>query len=149
MRVARVWLIVVACLVAGSPEVALGQGSVQAVEWPAPATSAAGFAAPWNLIQASSVAIGPRGTVLVLHRGAHPILEFDTAGKLLRSWGDGLISEGKVAGIPKENWSHRIGLVTRPSTDRPDARRAARTRCASIRRATSGSSMPPRMSSTR
>ncbi len=75
------------------------------VEWPIPATSAAGFPAPWNLIQASSVAITAKGTVLVLHRGAHPILEFDTSGKLLRSWGDGLISEGKVAGIPQSNWA--------------------------------------------
>ena len=50
------------------------------------------------------MAIGPKGTVLVLHRGAHPVLEFDAAGKLIRSWGDGLISEGKVAGIPKENF---------------------------------------------
>jgi hypothetical protein len=41
----------------------------------------------------------------VLHRGAHPLLEFDTAGKLIKSW-DGLtISEGKVAGIPKNNWA--------------------------------------------
>ena len=32
------------------------------------ATSAAGFAAPWNLIQASSVAVTAKGTVLVLHR---------------------------------------------------------------------------------
>jgi len=75
------------------------------VEFPAPATSAAGFAAPWNLIQASSVAVTSKGTVLVLHRGAHPILEFDAAGKLLRSWGDGMISEGKVAGIPQANWA--------------------------------------------
>ena len=47
------------------------------VEWPAPATSAAGFAAPWNFIQVSSVAVTAKGTVLVLHRGAHPIMEFD------------------------------------------------------------------------
>jgi DNA-binding beta-propeller fold protein YncE len=75
------------------------------VEFPAPAVSAAGFPAPWNLIQASSVAVTAKGTVLVLHRGAHPILEFDANGKLLRSWGDGLISEGKVAGIPQANWA--------------------------------------------
>ena len=43
--------------------------------------------------------------MLVLHRGAHPVLEFDSAGKFIRSWGDGLISEGKVAGIPKDNWA--------------------------------------------
>ena len=75
------------------------------VDWPAPAKSAAGFDAPWNLIQASSVAVTARGTVLVLHRGAHPILEFESSGALVRSWGDGLISEGKVAAIPQKNWA--------------------------------------------
>jgi DNA-binding beta-propeller fold protein YncE len=75
------------------------------VEWPTPATSAAGFPSAWNLIQASSVAVTARGTVLVLHRGAHPILEFESSGKFVRSWGDGMISEGKVAGIPQNNWA--------------------------------------------
>jgi len=75
------------------------------VEWPVPATSAAGFAAPWNFIQVSAVAVTSKGTVLVLHRGAHPIMEFDPGGKFLRSWGDGLISEGKVAAIPQANWA--------------------------------------------
>ena len=40
------------------------------MDWPTPATSAAGFPAPWNLIQASSVAVTARGTILVLRRGA-------------------------------------------------------------------------------
>jgi DNA-binding beta-propeller fold protein YncE len=75
------------------------------VEWPTPATSAAGFPTAWNLIQASSVAITAKGNVLVLHRGAHPILEFEPSGKFVRSWGDGLFSEGKVAGIPQANWA--------------------------------------------
>ena len=75
------------------------------VEWPVPPTSAAGFPAPWNLIQASSVAVTTRGTVLVLHRGAHPILEFDASGKLIRSWPTPAFSEGKVAGIPQANWA--------------------------------------------
>ena len=69
------------------------------------ATSAAGFPAPWNFIQVSGVAVSSKGTVLVLHRGAHPVLEFDTNGKFIRSWGDGLFSEGKVGGIPQGNWS--------------------------------------------
>jgi DNA-binding beta-propeller fold protein YncE len=97
--------VVAVCVVLGASEVGVGQGPYKLVEWPAPATSAAGFAAPWNLIQASSVAISSRGTILVFHRGAHPVLEFDSAGKFIRSWGDGLISEGKVAAIPKEHWS--------------------------------------------
>ena len=75
------------------------------VEWPTPATSAAGFPAAWNLIQASSVAVTASGNVLVFHRGAHPILEFESGGKFVRSWGDGMISEGKVAAIPKGNWA--------------------------------------------
>jgi DNA-binding beta-propeller fold protein YncE len=75
------------------------------VEWPTPPISAAGFPAPWNFIQVSAAAITARGTVLVLHRGAHPIMEFDGSGKLLHSWGDGMFSEGKVAAIPEANWT--------------------------------------------
>ena len=75
------------------------------VEWPTPPTSAAGVPGAWNFIQVSSVAITARGTILVLHRGAHPIMEFESSGKLLRSWGDGMFSEGKVAAIPEANWT--------------------------------------------
>jgi len=65
-----------------------------------PPRNAAGSAGVWNLIQVSSVAIDSRGRVLVLHRGAHPVLEFDSAGKFLRSWGNGMFSEGKVGAVP-------------------------------------------------
>ena len=74
------------------------------VEWPAPPISAAGAPGAWSFIQVSSVAITARGTVLVLHRGAHPIIEFDRDGKFVRSWGDGMFSEGKVAAIPESFW---------------------------------------------
>src|SRR5262245_45853948 len=50
------------------------------LEWPTPPVSAAGAPGAWNFIQVSSVAITSRGTVLVLHRGAHPIMEFDSKG---------------------------------------------------------------------
>ena len=75
------------------------------VEWPAPPTSAAGFPGAWNFIQVASVAVTPRGSILVLHRGAHPIIEFESGGKLVRSWGDGMFSEGKVAAIPEAHWT--------------------------------------------
>ena len=75
------------------------------VDWPTPPTSAAGVPGAWNFIQVSSVAISPRGTILVLHRGAHPIMEFENSGKFVRSLGDGLFSEGKVAAIPQANWT--------------------------------------------
>src|SRR5438270_12631365 len=70
------------------------------VEWPAPPTSAAGLPGAWNFIQAASVAVTPRGSILVLHRGAHPIIEFESSGKFVRSWGDGMFSEGKVVAVP-------------------------------------------------
>ena len=74
------------------------------VEFPTPATSAAGVPMSWNFIQVSAVAISANGNVLVLHRGAHPIMEFEPGGKFIRSWGDGLFSEGKVAGLPQSAW---------------------------------------------
>ena len=83
----------------GAPDIAILPYTL--VEWPTPPTSAAGVPGAWNFIQVSSVAVTARGTVLVLHRGAHPILEFDRKGTLLRSWGDGLFSEGRVAAIPQ------------------------------------------------
>jgi DNA-binding beta-propeller fold protein YncE len=68
-------------------------------EWPTPATNAAARPAPWNFIQVSGVAINIRGNVLVLHRGAHPLLEFERNGKFLRSWSSVAFSEGKVAAM--------------------------------------------------
>src|SRR6266540_3446826 len=57
------------------------------VEWPTPPTSAAGVPGVWNFIQAASVAVTPRGTILVLHRGAHPIIEFESTGTFVRACG--------------------------------------------------------------
>ncbi len=73
-------------------------------DWPTPPQTAAASPGLWNFIQVSGVAVDSHGHILVLHRGAHPIMEFDTNGKLLRTWGDGLFSEGKVEAVPP---SHR------------------------------------------
>jgi DNA-binding beta-propeller fold protein YncE len=105
MRCCHAWSVALCLAVAVMSDGVNTQTSYKLVEWPMPATNTAGFAAPWNLIQVSGIAVTPKATVLVLHRGAHPILEFDPAGKLVRSWGDGLFSEGKVAGIPQANWA--------------------------------------------
>lgn len=67
--------------------------------WPAPATSAAGTPATWNFGQVSGVATSANGYILVLHRGASPIMLFDPSGRFVRAWGDGLFSNGKVGGI--------------------------------------------------
>ena len=72
-----------------------------APNWPNAPRNAQGSAGIWNFIQVSSVAVDSHGHILVLHRGAHPIIEFDAAGKFIRSWGDGMFSEGKVGAVPR------------------------------------------------
>ncbi len=75
--------------------------------WPLQAKSAAGFDADWNFIQVSSVAAHPNGNILVLHRGAYPLMEFDPGGKLIRLWDSVTFSEGKVAAIPEKDRGDR------------------------------------------
>jgi len=99
------------CLALSFLGMALGQqpgapilGYKELPQWPAPAITAAGTpAGPWNFGQVAAVAITAQGNVLVLHRGAHPIMEFDPAGKLLRSWGNEMISEGKVVAVAPQD----------------------------------------------
>jgi DNA-binding beta-propeller fold protein YncE len=74
-------------------------GYKEALDWPILATNAAGTPAAWNFIQVSGVAIDSRGHILVLHRGAHPLLEFESTGKFVRPWDNVIFSEGKVATI--------------------------------------------------
>ncbi len=81
------------------------QGSAQVIDytevpdWPDPATSVAGTPAAWNFGQISGVATAANGSILVLHRGAQPIMLFESDGRFVRAWGDGLFSNGKVAGV--------------------------------------------------
>ena len=88
---------------AGTPKLgadAPAMGYRQVPEWPTQVLNAAGTpGGPWNFIQVSSVAVDAQGHILVLHRGAQPIMEFESNGKFVRSWGDGMFSEGKVGAI--------------------------------------------------
>ena len=72
-------------------------------EWPLPAATAAGTPAPWNFGQVVAVATGADGNILVLHRGAQPILVFSPDGAFVRAWGEGLFSNGKVTGVAPED----------------------------------------------
>jgi|SRR5579863_6022522 len=82
----------------GSDAPAMGYKEVP--DWPTQVANAAGTpAGPWNFIQVAGVAIDSQGHVLVLHRGAYPIMEFEASGKLVRTWGDGMFSEGRVGAI--------------------------------------------------
>jgi len=82
---------------------ASGQESYRQVEWPQPATTAAGTPSPWHFGEVAAVATTAQGTILVFHRGASPVMEFDVAGKFLRSLGAVSISAGKVTGLAPEN----------------------------------------------
>lgn len=99
--VALAWMVVGVALCQQSDAPALAYEEV--AEWPAPPKSAAGPPGLWNFIQVSGVAVNANGNILVLHRGAYPILEFTPSGELVRSFGDGLFSEGKVFGLPPEH----------------------------------------------
>ena len=72
-------------------------------EWPAPATTAAGSPTVWSFGQVAAVATDPDGHILVLHRGAYPIMVFDVSGQFIRSWGNDMFSEGKVVGVAPED----------------------------------------------
>jgi DNA-binding beta-propeller fold protein YncE len=74
-------------------------GYKEVPDWPTPGTNAAGAPAAWNFIQVSGVAFDSRGHVLVLHRGAYPLLEFESNGKLVRPWSSVMFNEGKVAAM--------------------------------------------------
>jgi 6-bladed beta-propeller protein len=74
-------------------------GYQEVPEWPTRMMNAAGSPASWNFIQVSGVASDARGHVLVLHRGAQPLLEFESNGQFVRSWNNVMFSEGKIAAI--------------------------------------------------
>lgn len=102
MEIAVRGLILTALLTAGTAWCQVPKLPYRLVEeWPKQALSAAGTpAGPWNFIQVPGVAVDSRDRVIVLHRGAHPVLEYDGSGSFVRSWGDGLFSFGKVVLIP-------------------------------------------------
>ena len=86
-----------------SVNAASGQESYRRVEWPQPATTAAGTPSSWHFGEVAAVATTAQGTILVFHRGASPVMEFDVAGKFLRSLGAVSISAGKVTSISPEH----------------------------------------------
>ena len=71
----------------------------EAPSWPLPAITDSGTSTSWNFGQVAAVATNVDGDIVVLHRGADPVMVFDTDGRFIRSWGNGLFSNGKVVGI--------------------------------------------------
>ena len=96
----RRWISLLLCFVLVLPVGRQASAQVvdytEAPDWPNPATTAAGTPAAWNFGQVSAVATSADGYVLVLHRGAQPIMLFDGGGRFVGAWGDGLFSNGKI-----------------------------------------------------
>ncbi len=96
----RRWISLLLCFVLVLPVGRRASAQVvdytEAPDWPNPATTAAGTPAAWNFGQVSAVATSADGYVLVLHRGAQPIMLFDGGGGFVGAWGDGLFSNGKI-----------------------------------------------------
>jgi len=60
-------------------------GYQAAPEWPQ-------LPAGWNFGETSGVDTDSRGHVYVFNRGPHPIVEFESNGKFVRSWGDAMFT---------------------------------------------------------
>ena len=65
----------------------------------------------WTLGPCSAVDVSRKGEILLFHRGKHPILCFDGAGNLLRSWGDDLIKTAHGLRVDRHDnvWVTDIG----------------------------------------
>src|SRR5688500_20409401 len=44
----------------------------------------------WSFGEVAAVAVDSRGVVTVFNRGEHPVIQLDSDGRFLRSWGEGL-----------------------------------------------------------
>lgn len=65
----------------------------------------------WKLGSCSAVAVNSKGEIFLFHRGEHPVICFDSQGKYLRSWGDGVIDVAHGLRIDRDDnvWATDIG----------------------------------------
>lgn len=67
--------------------------------------------AGWNFGEVAGVVVDARGHVYVFHRGPHPIMEFESGGKFVRAWGDGLITRAHTVRVDRDGnlWAIDVG----------------------------------------
>lgn len=74
-----------------------------------------------NFGEVAGVAVNSKGHIFVFHRGASPLVEFDSSGRFLRSLGDGLFKSAHGLRIDRHDniWITDIGshLVLKLSAD--------------------------------
>jgi len=64
-----------------------------------------------HLIEPAGVAVNSKGHIYVFHRGKHPLMEFDSSGKFLRSIADDLFVTAHMVRVdPEDNiWTTDVG----------------------------------------
>src|SRR5215472_1619718 len=64
-----------------------------------------------HLIEPAGVAVNSKGHIYVFHRGKHPLMEFDSSGKFLRSIADDLFVTAHMVRVDPEGniWTTDIG----------------------------------------
>ncbi len=79
MRFGRLSVLVLSAALSQSASAA--DGVYKEVQWPMQAKTMIGTPSPWHFGQVAAVATTKAGNILVFHRGAHPLMEFDQEGK--------------------------------------------------------------------
>jgi DNA-binding beta-propeller fold protein YncE len=64
-----------------------------------------------NFVEAAGVAVNSQGHIYVFHRGKHPLMEFDAAGKFIRSISDDLFVTAHMVRVDSEDniWTTDVG----------------------------------------
>lgn len=75
-----------------------------APEWPT-------LPAGWNFGEVAGVEADSRGRVYVFHRGPHPLIEFESGGKFVRSWLEDMITRAHTVRVDHQGniWAIDVG----------------------------------------
>jgi 6-bladed beta-propeller len=64
-----------------------------------------------NFVESAGIAVNSKGHIYIFHRGKHPLMEFDTAGRFLRSIADDLFVSAHAVRVDAEDniWTADVG----------------------------------------
>src|SRR6266702_8412495 len=64
-----------------------------------------------NFVEVAGVAVNSKGHIYVFHRGKHPLMEFDSSGKFIRSIADDLFVTAHTVRVDAEDniWTTDVG----------------------------------------
>src|SRR5688500_5284726 len=62
----------------------------------------------WGFGEVAAVAVDSRGVVTVFNRGEHPVIQLDSDGRFLRSWGEGLFRRADRFSIAPDDTGYYV-----------------------------------------